>query len=83
MLKSERRILQSRKLQTQISQKTKKKNRLQYSLNKMSLQYVPRPINPKMLKMNLSGSASKLKFKDDELIQSKNSYMKVKDSHNS
>ena len=83
MLKSERRILQSRKLQIQISQKTKKKNQLHFSPYKMSLQYIPRPINPKMLKMNLSGSALKLKFKDDELIQSKNSYMKAKDSHSS
>ena len=83
LLRSEKTISQSRKPQIQTSQKTKKRNRRQSSLNKMNLLYIPRSINHKMHKMNLIGSALKLKFKDDELIQSRNSCMKAKDSHSS
>ena len=47
----------------------------------MNLLYILRSINPKMHKMNLSGSVLRLKFKDDELTQFKNSCMKVWDFH--
>ena len=83
LLRSERRILQRRKPQIQTSQRTKKRNQRQFSPNKMNLLYNLRSINLKMHKMNLNGSALKLKFKDDELIQSRNSCMKPKDFHSS